>query len=123
MPLRYKPLRSDEIRLLRNLPSRDSLLHFSLESFPLSTAPPFWAFSYVWGDPKKTSRIVVNGHNFEATQNLVLALHTHVNDILELRHEIDHPHTNAEYLWADAVCINQSDTKERAQQVLRMCDI
>ncbi|KAH7075690.1 heterokaryon incompatibility protein-domain-containing protein [Paraphoma chrysanthemicola] len=126
MPLRYKALNpnTDEIRLLRRLPSRDNILHFSLETFSLSAAPPFWAFSYVWGDPKKTSRIVVNNHNFHATENLVAALTTHVHDILKLRVDVPHhSHFQAQHLWADAVCINQQDEKERAHQVSRMRDI
>ncbi|KAH7090442.1 heterokaryon incompatibility protein-domain-containing protein [Paraphoma chrysanthemicola] len=126
MPLRYKALNpnTDEIRLLRRLPSRDNILHFSLETFSLRAAPPFWAFSYVWGDPKKTSRIVVNNHNFHATENLVAALTTHVHDILELRADLPHhSHFQAQHLWADAVCINQRDEKERAHQVSRMRDI
>ncbi len=126
MPLRYNPLNpnTDEIRLLRRLPSKGNTLRFSLETFSLSRAPPFWAFSYIWGDPKKTSRIVVNNYNFEATENLVAALTTHVNDILELHADLpDHDHFKAKHLWADAICINQGDVKERGHQVSRMHDI
>jgi len=126
MPLRYKPLdlNTDEIRLLRRLPSKDNILHFSLVTISLRAAPPFWAFSYVWGDPKKTSRIVVNNYNFEATENLVSALTTHVDYILELQAALPHHnHFQAKHLWADAICINQEDVKERAHQVSRMHDI
>jgi hypothetical protein len=120
--MKYTPLNvaKDEIRLLSFLPTQNDVLHFSLEHFPLNSGPPFWAFSYTRGDPTRTMRIVINGHDFEATENLVFALRNHQE---VLRSKIDHPHFQAPYIWADAICINQNDYEERAQQVLRMRQI
>jgi len=124
MSMKYAPLNlvKDEIRLLSFLPTEDNVLHLSLEHFPLNSAPPFWAFSYTWGDPTRTIRIVINGHDFEATENLVFALGNH-QEILLLRSKIKHPHFQAQHIWADAICINQNDYEERAREVLRMRQI
>lgn len=65
---------------------------------------------------------MVNGHNCQVTENLVFALSNHEH-ILKLRSSSDHPHIQAQYMWADAVCINQNDFEERVQQVLRMRQI
>jgi hypothetical protein len=97
------------------------VLHLSLEHFPLSSAPPFWAFSYTWGDLTRTRRIVINGHDFESTEDLAFALRKH-QEILLLHSKIKH-HFQAQHIWADAICINQNDYEERAQQVLRMRQI
>lgn len=122
--MKYAPLNlvKDEIRLLSFLPTEDNVLHLSLEHFTLNSAPPFWAFSYTWGDPTRTIRIVINGHDFEATENLVFALGNH-QEILLLRSKIKHPHFQAQHIWADAICVNQNDYEERAREVLRMRQI
>jgi hypothetical protein len=65
---------------------------------------------------------VINGHDFKATENLVFALRNH-QEILQRRSEIEHPHFQAQHIWADAICINQNDYEEHAQQVLRMRQI
>jgi hypothetical protein len=45
-----------------------------------------------------------------------------VNDILDMlkiRPKINHPHFHAEYLWADAICINPSDLTTAARLAIR----
>lgn len=66
------------------------------------------ALSYVWGEDAATERIEVNGKPFYVRQNLHDFLH--------------HARTSypGEFLWIDAMCINQQDTEERNHQVRQM---
>jgi len=66
------------------------------------------AISYVWGDPNRTADINCNGHIVPVTLNLAAALQ-------QFRHR-----RRARRLWADALCINQSDDEEKGLQVSRM---
>ncbi|KAF2820100.1 heterokaryon incompatibility, partial [Ophiobolus disseminans] len=66
------------------------------------------ALSYTWGSIVNMKHITCNCQRLEVTENLFDALSV-------LRHRyIDR------YLWVDAICINQNDAKERAQQVQKM---
>jgi len=73
-----------------------------------ATAPPYDAISYVWGDPKNKVTIACDGRPFEVTFNLYWAL-------VRIR-SVSRPRI----LWADAICINQSDLLERSNQVMFM---
>ncbi|KAI4217694.1 MAG: hypothetical protein LQ351_000290 [Letrouitia transgressa] len=73
----------------------------------------FEALSYTWGSDalEKKVGIKCNGCALSIGSNLASAL-THIRNEIEPRR-----------LWADAVCINQSDTHERSLQVQHMGDI
>ncbi|KAI0973321.1 heterokaryon incompatibility protein-domain-containing protein [Xylaria arbuscula] len=73
-----------------------------------SNLPKYEALSYAWGDHHDSSTIVVDDKNLEVTKSLQVAL-THLR--LEDR---------TRFLWADALCINQSDIPERGAQVRQM---
>ncbi|KAL2070949.1 hypothetical protein VTL71DRAFT_13975 [Oculimacula yallundae] len=100
-----------EIRLIRILPARPGSRDVRCEIFhtDLDSAPPFKALSYAWGnleDPEY--QISLNACAIAARENLYLALqHLHAQPA---------PVT----MWIDALCINQSDTKERNEQVMKM---
>ncbi|CZR67422.1 uncharacterized protein PAC_17321 [Phialocephala subalpina] len=105
------PSRS-EIRLLQLEPGvRDADIHCSLVHTFLEDKPPYEALSYTWGDAKKRRDIFMDGHRFSITTNLEIALRY-------LRRSDE-----ARTLWVDALCINQEDLQERAQQVRKMRDI
>jgi hypothetical protein len=74
---------------------------------PLPKAPPYIALSYHWGDPAITADIEVNGIKHRVTVNLEAALR---------RLRAAEVYT----IWADALCINQTDTKEKSLQVPRI---
>jgi len=77
----------------------------------------FTTISYCAGDPKKTERILVNGLKFNAFSNLGHALR-------QARHFWAEKYDTRELLlWADQICINQSNATERSQQVNFMGDI
>lgn len=102
----------DEIRLLRILPnqySQDIQCHITHVS--LDAPPHFNAISYAWGDPEDTCLITLDGLEFPVTRSLwgaLRALRSTTTEVL---------------VWADAVCINQSDTAERGLQVQKMTKI
>ncbi|PQE10370.1 heterokaryon incompatibility -domain-containing protein [Rutstroemia sp. NJR-2017a WRK4] len=125
MRMRYKRLDAakDELRLLEFLPTKDdSHFHFRLRHFSLNTAPKFWALSYCWGDTTGSARIILDGHNFDIRKNLLDALRSINGNINEdaYKSELVGLGRNIRYLWIDAICINQEDLDERAQQILRM---
>ncbi|KAI8722725.1 HET domain-containing protein [Fusarium sp. LHS14.1] len=117
---RYVPLGSQPgwFRLLTLLPgSSDTSLHCQLSNSNLTTRPVYDALSYVWGKPSSpndsSNVLVLDGHHFLATANLVSAL----------RHLRPPVGAKPITLWVDAVCINQEDLNERGQQVSMMRDI
>lgn len=126
---------SMEIRLLQILPKRslaydgpptnddiytlEDTVHCTMFRTSLSSTiarpPSFNALSYVWGNPKEKTNIVINEAVVAVTCNLESAL----------RHLRDHHNgaTGGLPIWIDAVCINQDDIEERNQQVGSMGDI
>lgn len=77
----------------------------------------FTTISYCAGDPKKIETIIVNGLEFNAFSNLGHALR-------QVRHFWKEKFDTQELLlWADQVCINQSNPNERSHQVKFMGDI
>ena len=101
-----------EIRLLTLEPGAESDgFRCRLNTYSLDAAPEYEALSYVWGDPKDTWQITVDGSEFQATVKLVQALWYIRSD--------ETPRT----LWVDAVCINQADDVEKSQQVRMMRNI
>ncbi|KAI1868594.1 uncharacterized protein JN550_006169 [Neoarthrinium moseri] len=106
-----------QIRLLTVLPATDDskLVHCRLKTVSLVADLRYIALSYVWGDPDVTLDVVVNGLVFGVTENLASALwYFREYDMLR------GTHGEPLRLWVDALCINQKDLKERAQQVAFM---
>lgn len=109
---KYVPLPSNRhnFRLLELLPSSDrqSPLHCCLRIAELANPPTYDAISYVWRvfrDDRDDATIQCEGHTLPITANLARALRG-VRDA----------HTSR-LIWADAVCINQTDLDERKDQV------
>jgi len=110
----YTPLKSKEsIRLIEISPDDGDEGKISCKLFDsaLDAAPKYLALSYVWGDPEKTTTITCNDATMRATENLEAAMRK-----LRTRY-------GGNAFWIDAICINQSDLAERAQQVRLMREI
>lgn len=120
----YKPLSSNQTRVLKIHPSSDpsspvkcdlitATLHEETGAIPLDSIQrlSYEALSYTWGDPASTERIQVNDIPFYVSKNLFIALK---NLRLAKKDRI---------LWTDACCINQQDLEEKAQQVEMMFSI
>jgi len=107
----YEPLhpKVDSIRLLEVAPKdNEETLSCKLIHVPFRNTPVYEALSYRWGSPDVTSTILLNGTPFKIRQNLHDAL-------LGLRREHE-----PRVLWADAICIDQSNSEERKRQVRLM---
>ena len=87
----------------------DGLLQCQLDTVRLDSR--FFCLSYTWGSAKPRRQIQVDDHRFYVRRNLWKLLH-----IVRQRGEI-------QPLWIDAICVNQSNVKERNQQVSMMGDI
>jgi hypothetical protein len=86
-------------------------LEANLKEVGLDDKPEYEALSYAWGDDAPSENIVIDGGVVKINTSLTAALR-------QFRHP-DRPRT----LWADAICINQSDTHEKSQQVAQMADV
>jgi hypothetical protein len=114
----YRPLLfADEIRLLLlqpGAPGSDihcSLIHTTLQECHDDIFENYTALSYVWGDASQERVIFIDKRPSQITINLAEALD-------DLRHQ----HIILR-LWADAICIDQSNISERNHQVGLMRDI
>jgi Heterokaryon incompatibility protein (HET) len=106
----WKPLLAkDELRLLALQPGYGSdLIQCNFSHARLSESPSYEALSYMWGIETNLKPIKIEGEVHHIRENLWLALWY-----------LRYPHTTR-ILWADAVCINQLDNKERTHQVTQM---
>jgi hypothetical protein len=113
---RYRTLEyADSIRLLRLNPAEDhkddlrgSLLQTTLWDRSQNLLEPYTALSYVWGHSEKTHIIRLDDHHMGITASLDSALR-------DMRDRV-----NPRQIWADALCINQSNAEEKAAQVALM---
>lgn len=116
---RYNQLKEmGSIRLLLLQPSLEysSPIHCSLVQANVFEAKhdiidQYTALSYVWGDQKTRLDVFIDGHTVSVTETLFLAL----RDLRDERRVLR--------LWADAICINQSDLEEKSSQVHLMGSI
>jgi hypothetical protein len=115
----YQPLPTDDgrsyLRLLRLHPGSpkddiecalDTATHEDFKD-------QYEAISYCWGDAEDTVPLTCNGVRVSVTRNLHHALQRFRPP----------PGTNARLLWADALCINQEDDREKGEQVGRMGEV
>lgn len=114
LPFQYDPLLGKSfIRVLEIQPSEvaKTPIHCCLRQVDLRQRPDYEALSYVWGDASDSVRILVNGSWLNIGKNLWSAL-------FRLRYK-----NKPRVVWADAICIDQSDNEERGQQVQIMHNI
>lgn len=105
----YRPLRHDEIRLLIVNPGKaDDPIECYLEHYPVGSAKPYRALSYVWGSTESPVLIRLDGCDFLVTANLGAFLKS-------CRQEFQ-----CHVFWIDALSINQQDIAERNSQIRLM---
>lgn len=126
----YEPLEVDpqhtRIRLLEFIQPRhgqkDGPLEFKLhQSIPLSLcvkpfsspdkAYPFVAISYRAGEPNDTTVVKVNRRPFNVFRSLWLALGRLLDSLGSSEDDADNSQTL--YIWADQICIDQSNADEK----------
>ena len=112
---RYAPLSSNEenrnFRLLEILPGEGDDIVCNLKHISLNEKPKYETISYCWGDSKAAKRIQCNNALLNIPDSLYFALQQ-----FRYKKEI-------RTLWADAICINQSDPDEKSSQIPHMSDI
>lgn len=103
--------------------SEDQPLRCKLEVFEQVSPPPYIALSYVWGESTAEHLLTCNESGVVAiTHNL----HEALKRIRHLQHQRKFPFVDVKdgstinYVWIDAICINQKDLEERRTQVLMM---
>jgi hypothetical protein len=111
-PRLYYPLEEDEFRLLLVSPGQPgdqlicNLVHASYDD-----PPSYEALSYVWGSMDPSYFLDCSDVQVRVTKNLHEALcHFRLESQIRI-------------VWADALCINQSDNPEKSIQVNRMREI
>jgi hypothetical protein len=109
-PFQYKPLPDTKgTRVLVLHPGSDNdKISCHLEPVSLTTDSDFEALSYVWGDTLQREAIRCGDGRVDIKINLHSALH-HLRLADRQRR-----------IWADALCINQEDLRERNSQVKNM---
>ncbi len=110
----YEPLAPTHIRLLgfEESPVQDEL-KFSLADYPRDEAPRYVALSYYWGQEPPIHRLIVNDKLISVKPTLWEALY-HVTTEEEAFDK------DWQYIWCDAVCIDQANIEEKNQQVREM---
>jgi hypothetical protein len=97
---------------MRLLPSkRDEQIWLELSTAELDTAPAYEAISYCWGDPNDQQDVICCRQTMHITRSLYTGLKC-------FRH-----HDETRIIWADAICINQSNDDEKGIQVNIMGDV
>lgn len=101
------------VRLLHLHPIAGSPIRLSgsLRIHKFDSICDYEAISYTWGDwPELNNCLFLDGQVLKITDNLFAALVAYTDRVTRV-------------LWVDAVCINQKDKDEKAQQVSIMADI
>lgn len=107
----YNPLEDMQLRLVRILPERKTMIKCEILHASIENPPPYTAVSYAWGDPGRTRKIELGGSLIPISISLYGAL-----EALRLKNE-------SVMVWADALCIDQQNSVERSQQVQLMTNI
>jgi hypothetical protein len=125
-PYQYTKIPATHIRLLRLTRDRSGLLKsWTLSSFDIDESPPYVALSYTWGEA--TSLLSNTGirvfewksEQYMSLDNQSLQISRNLADFLKIWESEEQP----EWIWIDAISINQSDLNERASQVQLMGEI
>lgn len=112
MKFLHSKLGANELRLLTPSSRPDGQgLFFSIVHFPRNAAPKYTALSYTWGEGEPSEVIHLNGKIFHVRTNLWSSLHYL---------GIHAYHSDWKYIWVDAICIDQTNNRERNEQVRLM---
>ena len=103
-----------DIRLIKVDPGAwTGPIRYQVSHFYLDHQPQYVALSYTWGDATKCRSVYTQSGYINITESLHSALQ-HLRRSFGRKEPV---------VWADAVCINQEDNKEKAMQVQLMGDI
>ncbi|KAN0110618.1 HET domain containing protein [Hyaloscypha variabilis] len=135
-PFKYSPLPTPiSVRLLNIHPDPSSTIHCSIQIADLDDSPLYDALSYTWGDPRdpifqsitpeqyrRRHDIICDGCLISVTENLYHALQR-LRSLKRNGISTKDGIVLQNYVWIDALCINQADDAERGSQVAMMDEI
>jgi hypothetical protein len=101
------PTSTPHFRLLE-IHQADSQIVCELSIWPVAEAPPYCAISYTWGDLASTTSITVNNEEWIVRTNCAYVLRQAFAS------------RSSKYYWIDAICIDQTSTREKNHQVAMM---
>ncbi|KAF2736034.1 hypothetical protein EJ04DRAFT_490540 [Polyplosphaeria fusca] len=110
----YTPLMEREIRLVKILKATMSTIKCEIHRAWLDPPPDYTAISYAWGDAEGRTR----EYERESTQHSIpvsVSLHGALGALRQRDRDV--------YVWVDALCIDQQNRDEQAQQVKLMTSI
>ncbi|KAK5083204.1 hypothetical protein LTR05_007088 [Lithohypha guttulata] len=131
--LLYQEMKGTQMRLLRLRNNGSEKITESADIGDLiivdlnsGTLPQYTALSYTWGKEDRPNRMIVSGNTIMLTNNLFDILQTiqsartrsNSGGLCDL---VQKPLMN--YIWIDAICINQDDKNEKKSQVDLMASI
>lgn len=110
----YRNIDQGHTRLFKILPGEPgSILCINIEPVSLLNAPEYTAISYAWGSAHASWEIKVNGSKFLVPTNLMRFLKQARSSVGMF----------SSWLWIDMLSIDQSNSPERAEQVVMMPQI
>jgi hypothetical protein len=109
----YDDLQDGQIRLFELDTSTAENIVGRLQTVEMSSAPPFYALSYVCGSDACSEEITINDRAVLVKPNLFAALQ-------ELRSHFEGRQVARIAIWIDAICINQCNEAEKTKQILKM---
>ncbi|KAH8896348.1 HET-domain-containing protein [Thozetella sp. PMI_491] len=122
-PVVHRELLEGQIRLLQLVSNpEDGPIRLCTLVGPLEHAPRYTAVSYVWGDATETETIYVNTIPFSISKSLA-GLIRHFGSDQPVTATCGDATRRFNLMWADALCINQSDAQEKTKQVRMMAAI
>ena len=117
---------NDNFRLFHLLPvPENSRLQCFMLEVPKNDLPKYsyYALSYTWGSPTDKVPIRCGDSVVMIPRNLYLALHCLAREPWQNAIDTHEPIGYSIWIWADAICIHQSDQDEKSQQVPLMRQI
>jgi hypothetical protein len=120
----YQNLSPREIRLIELHPPNTTdpdEIYISLIHVSIDEGLEYAALSYAWGDPIRTAHVNCDGKWMPVTENLFVALQG-IRSRFEQEKNQDAAPTSF-LVWADAICIGQSNSEELGAQVQLMGSI
>lgn len=109
-PYGYAPVGENQIRVMTIVDVQSNSPICKLETVPLDASLDFDAVSYCWGNLDQLESIICEGR--------LLLVSADLHDMLCHLYE-----PRCRRIWIDAICINQSDDKEKVSQVRIMDQI
>lgn len=107
----YSSLTQQQLRLLRPIYTRNyDDMRFEIRHVSRKFARSYTAVSYTWGDQQPTKTIRLNGKLFRVRPNLLSCLYY-------LSRARNNARLGWDWIWVDAICINQQDDREKSEQV------